>query len=195
MTLENFLTFYKNKPNEKDASICYIEVEKALKAHGIFSINTIIGAMATIRVEAGSAYKPVRENLNYSAATLLKVFPTRFDSVSAAKFANKPELIANKIYANRYGNGNETSGDGWKYRGANFLQHTFKDNWKELGLTEQNCLDVKTGANALALYFKNRKCNIACDAEDWTKVRKLVNGGSNGLEEFLNVIKQFKNIK
>lgn len=75
---------------------------------------------------------PRRENLNYSADGLLKTFRKYFNATTAKQYARKPEAIANKVYANRMDNGNEASGDGWKYRGGGFMQHTGKAEYKIL---------------------------------------------------------------
>lgn len=192
MLKSQFLSFYKGTPNETSASLCYDAIEKALFEQGILSRNTLIGALATIRVESGKAYKPVRENLNYDAKGLMAIFSKYFPTVELAnQYARQPEKIANRCYANRMGNGDEASGDGWKYRGANFIQYTGKDNWNSIGMTPENCLDHDIGAKSVAVYFKNRKVNIACDNLDWKEVRRLVNGGYNGLNEFTIVVDQF----
>lgn len=70
----------------------------------------------------------MEENLNYSAQRLLTIFPRHFTSVEARSYAGKPELIANRVYANRMGNGPESSGDGWRHRGFGPLQLTGKNN-------------------------------------------------------------------
>lgn len=75
---------------------------------------------------------PRRENLNYSAEGLLKTFKKYFNATTAKQYARKPEAIANKVYANRMDNGNEASGDGWRYRGGGFMQHTGKAEYKIL---------------------------------------------------------------
>ena len=83
--------------------------------------------------ESGN-FKLVRENLNYSADGLRKIFPKYFPTIEVAnKYARQPEKIANRVYANRMGNGDEASGDGWKYKGAGFVQLTGKDNYTAFG--------------------------------------------------------------
>jgi putative chitinase len=69
------------------------------------------------------------ENLNYSAEALLRQWPARFTPALAAQLARKPEAIANHVYGGRYGNGDEKSGDGWRYRGGGGIQTTFRDNY------------------------------------------------------------------
>lgn len=100
-----------------------------------------------------SSLVPKRENLNYSAEGLLKTFKKYFNTTTAKQYARQPEKIANKVYANRMSNGNEDSGDGWKYRGAGLLQHT--------GKAEYMILTARTGID----YVKNpEKLNNEADA-------------------------------
>lgn len=79
-------------------------------------------------LESGGFKKTV-ESLNYSKEGLLKVFGKYFDSETAERYARKPEMIANRVYGNRMGNGPEESWDGWKYRGRGFIQLTGKNNY------------------------------------------------------------------
>lgn len=89
-------------------------------------------ALATAYHEVGSAMKPVSENLYYSTAARIRaVWPTRFATVAAAQpYAKNPERLANKVYANRMGNGPEASGDGWRYRGRGYVQLTGQINYE-----------------------------------------------------------------
>lgn len=199
---QKFLSFYVNEPE------IYFRAEKlwealytALKSDSTCptcgshtdTVNPLLMLyiLATIRIENGRDFLPKRENLNYSAQGLLTIFPKYFTPQQAQQFANKPELIANRVYANRMGNGNETSGEGWRFRGANFLQFTGKDNWTTYGFNEQNCLDIQKGAEATVKYFKDRKIIEDCLRQDATTVRRKVNGGSNGLKEFINTINTY----
>ena len=75
----------------------------------------------------------------------MRVFPRSFPTLEIAnQYEIQPEKIANRVYANRMGNGDEASGDGWKYRGANYLQNTGKDNWDMVGMTPENCFITLT---------------------------------------------------
>jgi len=76
----------------------------------------------------------VEENLNYSANGLIRTFPTFFNHETAKEFAYKPQKIANRVYANKGGNGDEESGDGWRYRGRGLIQVTLKSNYRRRGL-------------------------------------------------------------
>jgi len=164
---KNILSFYIGTPREKSSATCYDAVETALKVLGIYSPLTMLCAMAQVRVETGD-FTPKREKIS--------------------------ELKANLDYGGRYGT---PIGDGYKYRGANYLQHTFKGNWDEFGMTPDNCLDVFVGAIGLAYFFKSRKVHIAANKKDWLKARKLVNGVNrstglpNGWVEFQSIVKQF----
>lgn len=149
-------------------------------------------------------FKVFSENLNYSADGLSKIFKKYFPTVAAATpYARKPEKIANKVYGNRMGNGPESSGDGWKYRGRGPIQLTGKDNYtafsKDIGrpdvLTNP---DIVCGELAFesALWFfrKNGLLAIAdkgvTDAVI-TQITKRVNGGTHGLDDRLKKTKQY----
>lgn len=88
----------------------------AMESYGIDSVMEVSAFLAQVGHESGS-FKFFKENLNYSADGLLKIFPKYFNAATAATYARNPEKIANRVYANRMGNGDEASGDGWKYRG------------------------------------------------------------------------------
>ena len=151
-------------------------------------------------------FKSFTENLNYSAQGLQGTFKKYFPNASvAAQYARKPEKIANKVYGNRMGNGPESSGDGWRYRGRGPIQLTGKDNYtafaKDIGrpdvLTNP---DIVCGELAFesALWFfrKNGLLAIAdkgvTDAVI-TQITKRVNGGTHGLDDRLKKTKQYAN--
>jgi putative chitinase len=156
--------------------------------NGVNTPLKIAHFMAQIEHESG--LKPISENLNYSAAGLRKTFKKYFPTIELAnKYARKPEMIANKVYANRMGNGNETSGEGWKYRGRGFLQITGKENYYRLANdTDIDCLKkpdlLLEEANAMisALWFWNLKgLNQLADKDDIVGITKKINGGLNGI--------------
>lgn len=190
------LQFYSSIPS---AVLAINAIDKALCEVGILTDNTLAGAVATCRVEVGKTFVPISENLNYSAQGLLKTFPTHFTQETALQYQHRPESIANIVYANRMGNGDVASGDGWKYAGKGLIQLTGRANYahygQEMGVdliaNPQAILDINNSAKVLALFFKERGVNLACDNKDWTKVRRLVNGGTNGLDVLLNVLNQY----
>jgi len=136
-------------------------------------------------------FSAMAENLNYSADGLMKTFPNYFNTDSAASHARNPQMIANRVYSNRLGNGDVASNDGWNYRGRGFIQLTGKENYikfaKAIGKSlEETVKYLETALGALesaAWYWKSRNINAKADADDITAVTKLVNGGTIGLED------------
>ena len=140
-------------------------------------------------------FKAKSENLNYSAAGLVKIFKKYFpNEAAAAGYARNPEKIANKVYGGRMGNGPEASGDGWKFRGRGFIQLTGKNNYtgfaNSIGKSIDDTiayLETDEGAIESALYYwKKANCNKFCDANDQTGLCKSINGGTHGLDDRRN---------
>lgn len=141
-----------------------------------------------------AGFKFKYENLMYSAKGLQEVFKKYFpNAVIAGQYQRKPEAIANRVYANRMGNGDEKSGDGWRFRGRGFIQLTGRDNYtafsKYIG---ENCVanpDLvaeKYPFEAAYWYFKNNGIFQLCtDLSEATiqKVTRKINGGLNGLAD------------
>jgi putative chitinase len=139
--------------------------------------------------ESGS-FTTFIENLNYSAEGLHNTFPKYFASVQAAKpFERQPEKIANKVYGGRMGN--NTTGEGWKFRGRGLIQLTGKENYTKCGktigvdlLTNPDYASTIEGAFKTALWFWNSNgLNAFADKEDLVGMTKKINGGTKGLEE------------
>lgn len=160
-----------------------------ITSYGINTPLRLAHFMAQIEHESG--LKPISENLNYSASGLAKTFGKYFPTVSLSNmYANKPEAIANRVYANRMSNGNEKSGDGWKYRGRGFLQITGKSNYILLSkdtridyLNNPQWLLRESDALISALWFWNKhKLNDLADKNDIVAITKKINGGLNGLD-------------
>ena len=148
-----------------------------------------------------SNLKAIGENLNYSAESLRRVFGKYFPSIeSANKYARQPEKIANRVYGNRMGNGDEASGDGWKYRGRGFIQLTGKDNYRALSkatginyLQEPDKLLNEADAMIAALWFwTNRNLNLYADRDDVREVTRRINGGFNGLAHRTELLDHYK---
>jgi putative chitinase len=144
--------------------------------------------------ESGN-FKFVRENLNYSADGLRKIFPKYFPTIEVAnKYARQPEKIANKVYASRMGNGDEASGDGWKYKGAGYIQLTGKDNYAAFDkfvdddiMANPDLVATKYPLTSAAFFFHKNKLWDVCDkghGDDIVlAVTKRVNGGTHGLAD------------
>lgn len=127
------------------------------------------------------------ENLNYSEKGLLQTFPKYFNSTTAKSYARNPEKIANRAYANRMGNGNEASGDGWKYRGRGGLQLTGKDNYvafsKFIGEDVVNNPDLvaeKYFFETAVFYFQRNKLFKHCTSVNNTIITKISKGVNLG---------------
>lgn len=153
------------------------------------------------QIEHESGLKPISENLNYSAQGLVDTFPKYFKNrIEATPYARKPELIANKVYANRMGNGSEASGEGWKYRGRGFIQITGKENYFRLANdTDLDCLKnpdlLLEEANAMisAIWFWNlRGLNSRADKDEIKSITKRINGGFNGLDHRIALLAKYK---
>jgi putative chitinase len=134
----------------------------------------------------------MQENLNYSSEGLRRTWPSRFPTTAIAdEYAHQPEKIANHVYASRYGNGDEASGDGWKYRGRGLIQLTFKDNYKACGsiididlITNPDMVATVNGAIKSACWFwKTHNLNILADAGDITNIIRIISGGSLNLSD------------
>lgn len=129
------------------------------------------------------------ENLNYSADGLLATWPRRFTPVEAAAYARQPERIANRLYALRMGNGDESSGDGWRFRGRGLFQITGRANYRQCSmdlygdefLIEQpELLEQPDGAcRSAGWYWQSRGLNQWADAGDFKTLTLRINGGLN----------------
>lgn len=165
------------------------------KAMPRFEINTparIAAFLAQIGVESAYLSRTV-ENLNYNSAGLLSNFNRHFTEADALSYQHQPERIANRAYASRFGNGDEASGDGWKFRGRGPIQITFHDNYLMCGtgigldlITNPDLLlDIDNGAASAAWYWKSRGCNELADLGLMRNITKEINGGYNGFDRRL----------
>jgi putative chitinase len=149
-----------------------------------------------------SGLKPISENLNYSSSGLIRIFRKYFTDLEAIQFQRQPQRIANRVYANRMGNGNEASGDGWKYRGRGFIQITGKENYAKLskatGIDFVNNPDLllqETNSMISACWFWNtNKLSILADRNDIVGITRRINGGLNGLEDRKQKLVKWTNI-
>jgi putative chitinase len=144
--------------------------------------------------ESGN-FKFVKENLNYSADGLRKIFPKYFPTTEIAdKYARQPEKIANKVYGGRMGNGDEASGDGFKFRGRGYIQLTGKDNYAAFDkfvdddiMADPDLVATKYPLTSAAFFFHKNKLWDVCDkghGDDIVlAVTKRVNGGTHGLAD------------
>lgn len=140
------------------------------------------------------------ENLNYSATALTATWPKRFPPEIALQYHRQPERIANRAYADRMGNGAESSGDGWRYRGRGYIQLTGRDNYmdfsrnKRMPLEEVAAyLETEQGAmESAAWWYSSRNLNALADKGDIKGMTKVINGGYNGLADRVALYDKYK---
>lgn len=166
-----------------------------------FEINTplrMAAFLAQIAHESGNL-RFIRENLNYSAEGLLRTWPRHFPTREIAnRYARNPEAIANRAYANRMGNGPESSGDGWRYRGRGLIQLTGKNNYIACGegidydlVTDPSYLETPEGAARSAGWFwQTNQLNSLADIGNIRAITQRINGGFNGLDDRINKYEQ-----
>jgi putative chitinase len=160
----------------------------------VYDINTperVAAFVAQCAHESGG-FKFLKENLNYKAESLMKTFPKYFPSLDLAKqYEKKPEKIANRVYSNRMGNGDEASGDGFRYLGRGLIQLTGKNNYTLFAAAidtplEQipEYLQTFEGAVQSACWFwEQNNLNQWADKKDIMTLTKRINGGTIGLED------------
>lgn len=178
-------------PTNKNISALYVALCKILPKYEITTTRRVAGFLAQCGHECAD-FNTLHENLNYSAEGLNKVFIKRFPTVESAKpYHRQPEKIANKIYSNRMGNGNEESGDGYKFRGRGAIQLTGKENYTKfansIGKSVDEVIlycDTLEGAIESACWFwSTRNLNAKADDNDVTGSTKIINGGTHGLDD------------
>ena len=144
-------------------------------------------------------FKILEENLNYKAATLMRLWPKRFPTLEIANaYAGNAKRIANKVYADRMGNRDEASGDGFRFRGRGCIQLTGHSNYfhagKALGVDFVMEPDLvatpKYAAMTAGWYWQTHGCNEIAESADWVKLTKKINGGTIGLEDRIKHTKE-----
>lgn len=162
-----------------------------------YEINTpqrIAAFIAQCSHESGG-FTTLKENLNYRPTTLRKIFGKYFPTDELANvycsMPNKQEAIANRVYANRMGNGDESSGDGYRYCGRGLIQLTGKDNYTwfaaSLNISADEAFEYlatfEGAAQSACWFWENNNLNQWADAGDIVKMTKIINGGTIGLED------------
>jgi len=137
-------------------------------------------------------FRTLEENLHYSAARLVAVWPSRFPNLDVAnQYENNPEKIANKVYAGRMGNGDEESGEGFLYRGRGLIQMTGKEAYANCGSglgvdligDPDRLFDPEYAALSAGWFWRKRDLNSLADSGDIETITKRINGGLNGLDD------------
>lgn len=167
-------------------------------AFDIYNINTPERQACFLAqcIHESTGFTRFEESLYYSAPRLLEVFPSYFTPSQAADYAKQPERIANRVYANRMGNGLESSGDGWKYRGRGAIGITGKDMYTRCGASlNQDFVNnpdlVKSLEWAIKsaawVFCEDKKCLFLADKMQVKQISKRINGGYLGLQERIDL--------
>lgn len=188
-------------------SIKALQTKIGITADGAFGPGTIKAAMAFYKLtplraahffaqtahETGE-YKLFSENLSYSTDGLKKIFGKYFPGTLAEGYARNPEKIANRVYGSRMGNGDEASGEGWKFRGRGALQLTGKENYTAFSkylnkpeiLTNPDLVANEYAFESAMFFFDKNKlwtiCDKGIDDITITALTKRINGGTLGLD-------------
>lgn len=162
-----------------------------------FEINTrlrVAHFLAQAMHESGE-FSLNKENLNYSANGLLKIFPRYFTPEQAEQYARRPVDIASRVYGNRMGNGPEETREGWRYRGRGIFQLTGKNNYAQYGdllgidLVEDPDLacDPVISLQVACEYWRQRNINVDADNDDIYAITRKINGGTNGINHRIDL--------
>jgi len=168
-------------------------LEQLLPDYEINTPKRMAAFLAQCAHESGN-FTATKENLNYRPESLVKLFSKYFDLPTAQKYCalpNKQEAIANKIYASRMGNGDEASGDGYRYCGRGLIQVTGKANYTDfadsLEITPEEAAEYmhtfEGAAQSACWFWESRKLNTYADRGDIKGMTKIINGGYIGLED------------
>jgi len=189
-------------------SLQKLQEKIGVKADGSFGPKTLKAAAAYYKMSPEMAahffgqtshetgeFTIFSENLNYSVAGLKKVFGKYFPGNLAEQYAKKPEMIGSRVYANRMGNGDEASKDGYTFRGRGALQTTGKNNYKQLSdhlnkpeiMNDPELVALDYSFESAMFYFDKNKlwdiANLGVNSDTILRISKKVNGGTNGLDD------------
>ena len=188
LTLEKLKQLVPGNPYIED---WHEALDQLLDDYGINTPHRVAHFIAQCAHESGG-FKFIKENLNYSAAGLNNTFRKYFPTIESARpYERKPEMIANKVYANRMGNGDEASGDGWRYCGRGLIQLTGKDNYTffagSLGIPVEEAADYlatfEGAAQSACFFWEQNNLNRFADANDVKGLTRAINGGQIGLAD------------
>jgi putative chitinase len=180
-------------PKVKNIGDWYSAMIDALPQYEINTVERVSAFIAQCAHESGG-FTLLQENLNYGAkgltGTFHKYFPTEAD---AKPYERQPEKIANRVYANRMGNGDEHSGEGWKYRGRGLIQLTGKDNYRRFShaaFDDDTILDNPDlllepyyALHSACWFWNDKMLNDYADTQDLVTMTKKINGGTIGLDD------------
>jgi len=189
-------------PKNKHVEHWHSALSQLLPDYGIDTEQRIAAFIAQCAHESGE-FTMIKENLNYRWESLRRTFPKYFPTEELARqYAQKPEAIANKVYANRMGNGDEASGDGYRYSGRGLIQLTGKDNYfwfaESIGISPEEASEYMAtfeGASQSACWFwETNNLNQWADNDDILTLTKRINGGTIGLEDRIKHYEHAKHV-
>lgn len=175
--------------------------EEALKKSGILDMATRLQYFLAQLGHESNGLTTREENLNYSAARLMEIWPNRFPTLDIAKqYERNPEKLANFVYGGRMGNVNP--GDGYRFRGRGYIQLTGRETYREVGrvagLDLENHPELaakpENAIRIAAAFWTWKNVNPTCDVQDFTACTRKVNGGTNGLDDRLNWLTKVRNV-
>ena len=190
ITVEQFAHMF---PKNKNAQSWITALVDVLPTYQIDTPERIASLLAQCGHES-AGFTVLQENLNYSADGLNKIFHKYFPTLESAQpYARKPEMIANRVYANRMGNGDEQSGEGYRYRGRGPIQLTGKDNYAACSeflfqddtlLNDPDMLlDPEYALHSACWFWWKNDLNTFADSADLLTMTKRINGGTIGLDD------------
>jgi putative chitinase len=194
-----------DKLNGKLPQAVLNELPIVMEKFGISNANRLSHFLSQVAHESGN-FKFVNENLNYGAKGLMSIFKKYFPTEALAKaYERKPEKIANKVYANRMGNGDEASGEGFKFRGRGYIQLTGKNNYKAFSdfigedcVANPDLVATKYPLTSAAFFFHTNKLWDLCDKghshDVVVAVTKRVNGGTIGIDDRVKHFNHFNEL-
>jgi putative chitinase len=189
VTFEQLNEFFED--TDEDIIQRFVEdLNTVMEFYEINNKQRISMFLAQVGHESGGL-RTIKENLNYSADRLKVIFPKYFRGVDPAPFAKNPAKIANRVYASRMGNGDEASGDGYRYCGRGLIQLTGKSNYQAFAADMSWTLEEATEAMgteegacwSAGWFWDSRELNQWADKGDIVTVTKKINGGTIGLED------------
>lgn len=187
VTADQIRTIMPNAGTRADDYVNALNI--AMDAQGITSPEQRAAFLAQISVESGDL-RDTQENLNYSAQRLTQVWPRRFPTLEAAQpYARNPEALANRVYADRLGNGDAASGDGYLYRGRGLMQVTGRDNYRAIGHENdpESLAEPGTAATTAAQWWSNNnlagRTSTELNRTQFDAISRTVNGGDHGINE------------
>ncbi|MBT2991137.1 MAG: glycoside hydrolase family 19 protein [Candidatus Thiodiazotropha sp. (ex Ctena orbiculata)] len=186
-----------------DAEQYIDDLELTLPKYGIANSKVRLAHFFSQVLHESGCMRYDMENLNYSAKALRAVFGKYFKTKRQAEgYARQPEKIANKVYANRMGNGVESSGDGWKYRGRGLIQLTGKNNYRAFAkwidddriMDDPDLVASEYAVHSAVFYWDKNNLNKIADKDDVVRMTKRINGGTNGLAHRTELLTKAKGL-